>query len=153
MHVKIRIFYSSQFHRYLCALPLNWQHHMSKMVRWSLMWQRILNRKRSWWWARWFYLRYLRLWLWRCLIRLTDAEEVEKYLLTTIVAAHGDNTVAEAVQDVFTNSVMRVYTNTDIRGVKLCGALKNIIALATDISSGLGSGDNTKAALITHGLA
>ena len=83
----------------------------------------------------------------------THAEEVAKDLPTTIVAAHEDITVAEEVQSVFTNPVMRVYTNTDVKGVELCGALKNIIALAAGISAGLGYGDNTKAALITRGLA
>jgi hypothetical protein len=57
------------------------------------------------------------------------------------------------VQDVFMNTCMRVYTHHDVRGVELCGALKNIIALATGISSGLGFGDNTRAALITLGIA
>ncbi len=83
----------------------------------------------------------------------THAEEVARDLPTTIVAAHADLTVAEKVQEVFTNPVMRVYTNTDVKGVELCGALKNIIALAAGISAGLGYGDNTKAALITRGLA
>ena len=83
----------------------------------------------------------------------THAEEVARDLPTTIVAAYEDIAVAEIVQSVFTNPVMRVYTNTDIKGVELCGALKNIIALAAGISAGLGYGDNTKAALITRGLA
>lgn len=83
----------------------------------------------------------------------THAEEVAKDLPTTIVAAHEDLAIAETVQNIFTNPVMRVYTNTDVKGVELCGALKNIIALASGISAGLGYGDNTKAALITRGLA
>ena len=83
----------------------------------------------------------------------TYAEEVARDLPTTIVAAHEDITGAETVQEVFTNPVLRVYTNTDVKGVELCGALKNIIALAAGISAGLGYGDNTKAALITRGLA
>ena len=83
----------------------------------------------------------------------THAEEVARDLPTTIVAAHKDPAITKIVQDEFTNSVMRVYTNTDIKGVELCGALKNIIALASGISAGLGYGDNTKAAIITRGLA
>ena len=83
----------------------------------------------------------------------THAEEVAKDLPTTIVAANEDLTIAEEVQDIISNPVMRVYTNTDIKGVELCGALKNIIALAAGISAGLGYGDNTKAAIITRGLA
>lgn len=83
----------------------------------------------------------------------THAEEVARDLPTTIVAAHADIEIAERVQKVFANPVMRVYTNTDVKGVELCGALKNIIALAAGISAGLGYGDNTKAALITRGLA
>ena len=83
----------------------------------------------------------------------THAEEVAKDLPTTIVAAHKDISIAEQVQFIFTNPVMRVYTNTDVKGVELCGALKNIIALAAGISAGLGYGDNTKAALMTRGLA
>ena len=83
----------------------------------------------------------------------THAEEVANDLPTTIVSACEDLLAAESVQSVFSNPVMRVYTNTDIKGVELCGALKNIIALAAGIASGLGYGDNTKAALITRGLA
>lgn len=83
----------------------------------------------------------------------THAEEVARDFPTTIVAAHEDVTMAEHVQIIFTNPVMRVYTNTDVKGVELCGALKNIIALAAGMSAGLGYGDNTKAALITRGLA
>ena len=83
----------------------------------------------------------------------THAEEVAQDLPTTIVSACEDSQAAEYVQAVFSNPVMRVYTNTDVKGVELCGALKNIIALATGISAGLGYGDNTKAALITRGLA
>ena len=83
----------------------------------------------------------------------THAEEVAKDLPTTIVSACEDLTVAEKVQDVFMNTCMRVYTNSDIEGVELCGAVKNIIALASGISKGLGYGDNTKAALITRGMA
>lgn len=83
----------------------------------------------------------------------THAEEVARDIPTTIVAAHKNLDIAEKIQSIFSNSVIRVYTNTDTKGVELCGALKNIIALATGISAGLGYGDNTKAALITRGLA
>ncbi len=83
----------------------------------------------------------------------THAEEVARDLPTTIVSACEDIAIAERVQEIFTNPVMRVYTNTDIEGVELCGAIKNIIALAAGISAGLGYGDNTKAAIITRGLA
>lgn len=83
----------------------------------------------------------------------THAEEVAKDIPTTIVSACEDMETAEIVQDVFMNTCMRVYTNTDVLGVELCGAMKNIIALAAGICTGLGYGDNTKAALITRGLA
>lgn len=83
----------------------------------------------------------------------THAEEVAQDLPTTIVSACEDIPTAELVQNIFSNTSMRVYTNTDVRGVEICGALKNIIALAAGISAGLGYGDNTKAALITRGLA
>ena len=60
---------------------------------------------------------------------------------------------ARFVQTVFTNNVMRVYTNEDIKGVELSGAMKNVIALGVGISTGLGYGDNARAALITRGIA
>lgn len=83
----------------------------------------------------------------------THAEEVANDLPTTIVSACDDLTVAKYVQGVFSNPMMRVYTNPDVEGVELCGAMKNIIALAAGISSGLGYSDNAKAALITRGMA
>lgn len=82
----------------------------------------------------------------------THAEEVSRDLPTTIVSASSDAQAARFVQDVFYGTCMRVYTNDDVLGVELCGAMKNIIALASGISTGLGFGDNTKAALITRGM-
>ena len=83
----------------------------------------------------------------------THAEEVAKDLPTTIVSACCDLKTAQQVQEVFSSTCMRVYTNDDVEGVELCGALKNVIALAAGIAAGLGYGDNTKAALITRGIA
>ena len=83
----------------------------------------------------------------------THAEEVARDLPTTIVSACEDEEAAKAVQDIFFNTCMRVYTNGDVLGVELCGAMKNIIALAAGVSTGLGYGDNAKAALITRGIA
>ena len=83
----------------------------------------------------------------------THAEEVALDLPTTIVSACPDDEAARFVQDVFSNTCMRVYTNPDIKGVELSGALKNVIALGVGISTGLGYGDNARAALITRGLA
>lgn len=83
----------------------------------------------------------------------THAEEVAMDLPTSIVSACTDMAVAETVQDAFMNSCMRTYTNTDVLGVELCGALKNIIALAAGIAAGMGYGDNARAALITRGIA
>ena len=83
----------------------------------------------------------------------THAEEVARDLPTTVASASEDMEAAERTQDIFMNTCMRVYTNRDVKGVELCGALKNIMALAAGISEGLGYGDNTKAALITRGLA
>ena len=83
----------------------------------------------------------------------THAEEVAKDLPTTIVSACEDQATAELVQNVFWGTCMRVYTNDDVLGVELCGAVKNVIALACGIAVGLGYGDNIKAALITRGIA
>lgn len=83
----------------------------------------------------------------------THAEEVAQDLPTSIVSACTDMRVAELVQDVFMNTCMRTYTNTDVLGVELCGALKNIVSLAAGMSDGLGYGDNAKAMLITRGMA
>lgn len=83
----------------------------------------------------------------------THAEEVALDMPTSIVSACTDMQVAETVQDVFMNTCMRTYTNTDVLGVELCGALKNIIALAAGMSTGMGFGDNAKAMLITRGMA
>ncbi len=83
----------------------------------------------------------------------THAEEVIKDLPTAITSASDDAGAAATVQKVFTVGCMRVYTNDDVRGVELCGALKNVIALACGIATGLGCGDNAKAALITRGIA
>ena len=76
----------------------------------------------------------------------THAEEVAIDLPTTIVSASKDMEAAAYVQEVFTNNVMRVYTNEDIKGVELSGAMKNVIALGVGISTGLGYGDNARAA-------
>ena len=83
----------------------------------------------------------------------THAEEVARDLPTTIVSACEDKEAALLVQSVFSNTCMRVYTNEDVLGVELCGAMKNIMALGSGIALGLGYGDNTKAALITRGMA
>lgn len=82
----------------------------------------------------------------------SHAEEVGLGMPTTLVAACRDLEVAEAVQDVFMTDNLRVYTNNDVIGVELGGALKNIIALGAGISDGMGYGDNAKAALMTRGL-
>jgi glycerol-3-phosphate dehydrogenase (NAD(P)+) len=83
----------------------------------------------------------------------THAEEVAKDMPTTIVSACDDLATAEYVRDIFMNTCMRVYTNPDVKGIELCGAMKNVIALAAGISAGLGYGDNAKAAIITRGMA
>lgn len=83
----------------------------------------------------------------------SHAEEVAKKLPTTCVVGAKNYEVAKFIQSVFMNSVFRVYTSPDIIGIELGGALKNVIALAAGIADGLGYGDNTKAALITRGMA
>lgn len=83
----------------------------------------------------------------------THAEEVALDMPTTIVSASEDPQAAEQVQDLFRGTCIRAYTNTDVLGVELSGAMKNIIALSAGIAAGLGCGDNTKAAIITRGIA
>ena len=83
----------------------------------------------------------------------THAEEVARCMFSTIVAASEDATAARAVQEAFATPWMRVYTSDDPKGAEICGALKNVIALAAGAASGLGCGDNARAALITRGLA
>ena len=82
----------------------------------------------------------------------THAEEVIKDLPTAIVSACADTKAAKYVQAVFNTDFFRVFTSDDIRGVELCGALKNVIAVACGIAKGIGCGDNAKAALITLGM-
>jgi glycerol-3-phosphate dehydrogenase (NAD(P)+) len=82
----------------------------------------------------------------------THAEEVARGIPTAIVAACEDLSLAGEVQEIFSTGYMRVYTNTDVAGVEVCGAIKNVIALCAGISDGCGFGDNTKAALMTRGL-
>ena len=83
----------------------------------------------------------------------SHAEEVGKCIPTTcVVGAHSRET-AEYLQNIFMSKVFRVYTTPDMLGMELGGALKNVIALAAGMADGLGYGDNTKAALITRGIA
>ena len=83
----------------------------------------------------------------------SHAEEVGVGLPTTVVAGAKTRTTAEKIQDTFMNNVFRVYTSPDVLGMELGGSLKNVIALAAGMVDGLGYGDNTKAALITRGIA
>lgn len=83
----------------------------------------------------------------------SHAEEVGLSLPTAVVVSSTDISTAEQVQDIFMAKYFRVYTNLDLAGVEISGALKNVIALGTGIADGLGYGDNTKAAMMTRGLA
>lgn len=80
------------------------------------------------------------------------ALEVARGIPTAIVAASEDVTVAAEVQKLFHRSTFRVYTSTDLNGVELGGALKNVIAIAAGVCDGLGFGDNSKASLVTRGI-
>ncbi len=82
----------------------------------------------------------------------SHAEEVSRELPTTLVVASVSKGTAQYIQDVLMNAVLRVYTNPDVIGAELGGALKNIIALGCGISDGLGYGDNARAAIMTRGL-
>lgn len=83
----------------------------------------------------------------------SHAEEVSRGIPTTIVVGAGTRETAEYLQNLFMNDVFRVYTSSDVLGMELGGALKNVVALAAGIADGLGYGDNTKAALITRGIS
>lgn len=83
----------------------------------------------------------------------SHAEEVARNIPTTVVAGARDMETANLIQNVFMNELFRVYTSTDVTGIELGGSVKNVIALAAGISDGLGCGDNTKAALMTRGVA
>lgn len=83
----------------------------------------------------------------------SHAEEVGRGVPTSIVAGARERDVAEYVQNCFMNEVFRVYTSPDVKGIELGAALKNVVALAAGIADGLHYGDNSKAALITRGIA
>lgn len=83
----------------------------------------------------------------------SHAEEVSKGIPTTVVVGAEKKATAAFIQDIFMNEVFRVYISSDIVSIELGGALKNVIALAAGMVDGLGFGDNTKAALITRGIA
>jgi len=82
----------------------------------------------------------------------SHAEEISMKLPTTIVSTSKNMKYATDIQDLFMNSYFRIYTNDDVIGVEIGGAVKNIIALAAGAIDGLGYGDNTKAALLTRGM-
>jgi glycerol-3-phosphate dehydrogenase (NAD(P)+) len=82
----------------------------------------------------------------------SHAEEIARRLPASVVAACTNSAVAKRVQTLFSTDRFRVYTNCDILGVELAGAIKNVIAIAAGISDGLGFGDNAKSALVTRGL-
>lgn len=83
----------------------------------------------------------------------SHAEEVSRKIPTTIVAGAKKKKVADKIQDTFMNELFRVYTSPDVIGIELGGSLKNVIALAAGVLDGFGLGDNTKAALMTRGIA
>lgn len=83
----------------------------------------------------------------------SHAEEVSRKIPTTIVAGANKKEVADIIQDVFMTDFFRVYTSPDVIGIELGGSLKNVIALAAGVLDGAGFGDNTKAALMTRGIA
>ncbi len=83
----------------------------------------------------------------------SHAEEVARHVATTVVAASDSLEAARTVQEALIGETLRLYTNTDVVGVEVGGALKNVIAVCAGIANGLGVGDNTRAALMTRGLA
>ena len=83
----------------------------------------------------------------------SHAEEVSKFMPTTVVVGCEDKEIAKYIQNIFMCDCFRVYTSSDVLGIELGGSIKNVIALAAGISDGLGYGDNAKAAIITRGIA
>ncbi len=87
-----------------------------------------------------------------CLSGPSHAEEVARKIPTAVVCSCYDKKKSKVIQKVFSNSYFRVYSNEDLIGTEVCGALKNVIAIAAGISDGTGFGDNTKAAIMTRGM-
>ncbi|MBS1516893.1 MAG: NAD(P)H-dependent glycerol-3-phosphate dehydrogenase [Bacteroidetes bacterium] len=87
-----------------------------------------------------------------CLSGPSHAEEVSRKIPTAVVCSSYDKSKSSVVQKVFSNKYFRVYSNDDLIGTEVCGALKNVIAIAAGISDGTGYGDNTKAAIMTRGM-
>lgn len=87
-----------------------------------------------------------------CLSGPSHAEEVAKKVPTAVVCANRNLETAKIIQKVFSNETFRVYSSSDVTGVELGGALKNVIAIASGIADGAGFGDNTKAAIMTRGI-
>ncbi|MBK8981408.1 MAG: NAD(P)H-dependent glycerol-3-phosphate dehydrogenase [Ignavibacteria bacterium] len=87
-----------------------------------------------------------------CLSGPSHAEEVSRKIPTAVVCSSYDKKKSKVIQKVFSNSYFRVYSNEDLIGTEVCGALKNVIAIAAGISDGTGFGDNTKAAIMTRGM-
>ena len=83
----------------------------------------------------------------------SHAEEVVKKFPTTLVASSIDSSSSKTIQHLFSNEYLRTYLNTDVRGVEIGGALKNVMAIAAGICDGINYGDNSKAALMTRGMA
>ena len=83
----------------------------------------------------------------------SHAEEVGRGAPTTVVASSKCPKTAARVQDVFMTPTLRVYVNTDLKGVEIAGSVKNVLAIAAGISDGVGYGDNAKAAILTRGLS
>jgi glycerol-3-phosphate dehydrogenase (NAD(P)+) len=83
----------------------------------------------------------------------TIADELMGHLPATACTACSNDDLAHSIQETFNCSYFRVYTNDDIIGVEISGAIKNVIAIAAGIIDGVGAGDNAKAALVTRGLA
>ncbi|MBN8587339.1 MAG: NAD(P)H-dependent glycerol-3-phosphate dehydrogenase [Rhodothermia bacterium] len=83
----------------------------------------------------------------------SHAEEVILGMPTTVVAAAGSRTAAQEIQHTFMSKKLRIYVNPDLLGVEISGSVKNVMAIAAGISDGVGYGDNTKAAILTRGMA